>query len=892
MSKLLVMRKAIVPLVAALAVLIQVAAVGQTQRPSATRTAATFETTVQPFLKKNCYGCHNESLMEGTLNLTKYKTWASVEEERSRWELIVKRVKGGEMPPETEERPKAADILAVTSTIENEFARLDRTAKPDPGRVTARRLNRAEYNHTVQDLLGVNFRPADDFPQDDTGYGFDTIGDVLSISSNQMEKYLTAAETVARTAVYGSQSSKPTIARYQPAGRRRPGDPDNLFFNTHPWLSVTNYDESGLSMPNSFHVFHFFPVTGEYVFRPTPDNGSRPQGSEGLEMAAFVDGKQIGLTVIEGQLEGKTQEFHATVTAGEHWITIGFPRQFEGLPVAYGGKNPSKRPPPPAGGRRGGGGGLGGAGRGAAVPGAAGTPQQISGAPPGAGPRGGAAGAGAARGGRGGAGADPNAANNNDDAASNAFYSPPGAPAGTRLARPDNMGIQSVEIGGPSKPVVRPSAESLKNVFICDLKAVGCDRRIISNLVRRAYRRPATKLEIDEVMAQMARVKKRGDPAEEQLVVGIQAILVSPNFLFRVEKDRFVKVATAAAPDARYLNDYELASRLSYFLWSSLPDEALLRVAAQGTLRQPQVLTAQVKRMLADPKISRFVENFGGQWLQFRGLESQQPDFYLYPSFDNYLRHSMKKETELFFENIIREDRNILEFLDADYTFVNEYLGQYYGLREVKGPEFRKVSLTSTPRRGILGQASMLTVSSYGNRTSVVLRGKWVLENLLNAPPPPPPANVPDLDQAKTEAGATLRQRMAAHRDNATCASCHAKMDPIGLGLENYDAIGKWRDKDGKLPIDASGTLPDGRTFNGPTDLAKLLRSESDAFSEAVAEKIMTYALGRGVEPFDRPALRKITAGVKAGQYKFSSLILEVVKSLPFQMRKGERSKV
>jgi hypothetical protein len=345
-------------------------------------------------------------------------------------------------------------------------------------------------------------------------------------------------------------------------------------------------------------------------------------------------------------------------------------------------------------------------------------------------------------------------------------------------------------------------------------------------------------------------------------------------------------------PDAHYLSDYELASRLSYFLWSSMPDEDLLRAAERGTLRRPEVIEAQVRRMLRDSKISRFVENFGGQWLQFRGLESHQPDFYLFPAFDNYLRISMVRETQMFFENLIREDRSILDFLDADYTFVNEYLGQYYGLRDVKGPEFRRVSLASTPRRGILGQASMETISSYGNRTSVVLRGKWVLENLLNAPPPPPPAAVPDLEDAKVGPDATIRQRMEAHRENAVCASCHSKMDPIGFGLESFDAVGGWRDKEGRTPIDTSGVLPDGRKFNGPVELAKLLRSESPSFAACLAEKIMIYALGRGVEPYDRVALKKIGNAVAAGQYRFSTLVLEVVRSLPFQMRKGERAKV
>jgi Protein of unknown function (DUF1592)/Protein of unknown function (DUF1588)/Protein of unknown function (DUF1587)/Protein of unknown function (DUF1585)/Protein of unknown function (DUF1595) len=892
-------------------------AVGQSSRPAppsqstsrpaaeakAVQPSASFESAVQPFLAKNCYGCHNQKLSSGKLDLTAYKTRASVASDTDRWDLILRRLTAGEMPPQPMSRPNAAELHAATEWIEGELDRVN-LAHPDPGRVTARRLNRSEYNSTVKDLLGVDFRPADEFPQDDTGYGFDTIGDVLSLSIVQMEKYLSAAETVARTAVYGPQDVKPTMARYQPPGRRRPGDFDNLFFNTHPWLSVTNYDESGLSMPNAFHVIHRFPVTAEYVIRATPDNGSRPPGSEPLEVAAFVDGKVVGTSTIDGQLEGKTQEFRTRITAGEHWIAVGFPRQFEGLPVLYGAKNPSKRPVPVGGRRGGGGGGRGGLngvpGGGAGLAGASGgrgptdATAALTGAPPGS--PGLTAPPGAGRGGAGGRGG-ANAANNNDDAVSNVFFTPPGAPPGTRLSRPDNMGLQSLEIGGPNNPEVRPSPESVKNILICDLHAVGCDRTIITNLAHRAYRRPVTPQEVDELVAQMARVKQRGDSSEEQLVVGIEAILVSPNFLFRIEKDHVAKPSPVAAKpsavaklsDSYYLNDFELASRLSYFLWSSMPDDELLRIAERGTLRRPEVIESQVRRMLADPKISRLVENFGGQWLQFRGLESHQPDFYLYPAFDSYLRNSMTQETQLFFENLIKGDRNILDFLDADYTFVNEYLGQYYGLRDVKGPEFRKVSLANTPRRGILGQASMLTMSSYGNRTSVVLRGKWVLDNLLNMPPPPAPPNVPDLEQTKIGADATLRQRMEVHRDNAVCASCHSKMDPIGFGLENFDATGNWREKEGKSPIDASGKLPDGRTFNGPVELAKLLRSQKDAFAQCMAEKMMIFALGRGLEAYDRPALKKIGAGVSAGQYRFSSLVLEIVKSLPFQMRKGER---
>jgi mono/diheme cytochrome c family protein len=861
-------------------------------------TAPDFENTVQPFLAKNCFACHSAALSTAGLNLQSYKTAASVLENRDEWEKVLKRISTGQMPPKAMPRPDADQLAQVTAWIQVEFERADRNAKPDPGRVTARRLNRAEYNNTVHDLLGINFEPADDFPQDDAGYGFDNNGDVLSLSVVQMEKYLAAAETIARTAVYGPQTAKAVTAPYQPAGRRRPGDFDNLFFNTHPWLSVTSYDETGLMMPNSFHVTHFFPVTGDYVIRATPDNGARPPGSEPLEMAAFVDGVQVGITSIDGELEGKTQQFPVRVTAGEHWVTVGFPRQFEGLPPLYGGKNPSKRPIPPPRGR-------GGRGFGNGAPGGGGVlgpnaqripPTNISGVTP---PAGAAppppAAATPGRGGRGGA----NAATNNDDAASSVFFTPAGAPPGTRLSRPDNMGIQSMEIGGPANADTKPSPESLKKIFICGqykgAHPAGCDRQIVTHLARLAYRRPVTKQDVDQLMAQATRARLRGDSFEEQIVVAMEAMLVSPSFLFRIEKDppRLTKTA-AATSDIYRLSDYDLASRLSYFLWSSMPDDELMRAAELGTLHRSDVLHAQVRRMLKDPKIDRLAENFGGQWLQFRALESHQPDFYKFPLWDNYMRISAVKETELFFENIVKEDRSITDFLDADYTFANQYLADFYGIHDVKGPEFRKMSLAATPRRGLLGQVSVLTASSYGNRTSVVLRGKWILENILNAPPPPPPPNVPDLDQAKVGEDATLRERMGVHRANPVCASCHSKMDPLGFGLENFDAIGSWRDKDGKSVIDASGTLPDGKSFNGPAELAKTLVSQRDAFAQCLTEKMLTFALGRGVESFDRLEVRKITADIVSGKYaepyKFSNVVLGIVDSVPFQMRRIDRS--
>ncbi|MEO7190850.1 MAG: DUF1592 domain-containing protein [Vicinamibacterales bacterium] len=850
------------------------------QAPAAANSADEFAKKVYPVLSDNCATCHNDVELAGNLNMELFRDPAVVAQKPQVWAKVHEMVTSGKMPPDTMPPLEPGDAATLVTWLERTYPELALShadpATADPGRVTARRLNRAEYNYTVRDLLGVDFHPADNFPQDDAGYGFDNNGDVLSLSVVLMEKYLAAAEVVARTAVYGPQSVKPVTGRYQPLGRRRPGDPDNLFLTTHPNLSLTSYDESGLAMPNSFHVRHRFPATGDYIIRATPDNGMRPSGSEALEIAAFVDGAQVGLASIDGSLEGRTQEFPVRVTAGEHWVAVGFPRQFEGLPAAYGAKNPSKRPVPEGRGRRGGGAPPGGAGRGAPAGGAG---RGVIAPPPGVGPANGN-------------GAAANNANNNDDAPSLNVFVPPGAPPGTRLARPDTMGVQSMEIAGPAKPEVRPSPESVRAVFVCTQKDTTCLRRIVTNLVQRGYRTPVGKLDVDQVLAHALRVRKRGDSFDEQVVVAIQALLVSPKFLFRIESDRVAAApaaAVVAASRSYYLTDHELASRLSYFLWSSMPDDELRQAAERGTLRQPAVLTAQVQRMLKDPKIGRFVENFGGQWLQFRALESQRPDFYKFPLWDNYLRMSAEQETRMFVENLIRDDRSIVDFLDADYTFVNEYLAGYYGLTDVKGPEFRRVSLANTPRRGVLGQASVLTATSYADRTSVVLRGKWILENILNAPPPPPPPNVPDLDVKGVGEGATLRQRMEAHRNNPVCASCHRNMDPLGFGLENFDAIGSWRDKEGPTPVDSSGTLPDGKTFKGPVELSAFLRTKTDAFVQGLSEKMLTYALGRGIEKTDRPAVKQIAAGVNAADHKFSSVVLEIVKSRPFQMRNADK---
>jgi hypothetical protein len=360
---------------------------------------------------------------------------------------------------------------------------------------------------------------------------------------------------------------------------------------------------------------------------------------------------------------------------------------------------------------------------------------------------------------------------------------------------------------------------------------------------------------------------------------------VSPDFLFRIERDRVVKGDNVPLP----ISQHELATRLSYFLWASMPDDELRQAADSNTLRIPSVLTAQVHRMLRDPKASALADNFGGQWLQFRALESLNRDRDKFPEFEDYLRLSMRRETQMFVDYIVREDKSILDFLNGRYSFVNERLARHYGIPNVSGPEFRRVDLTDTVRGGVLTQASVLAVSSYATRTSPVLRGRWILDNLLDAPPPEPPADVPNLDDTVIGKSASMREQLEAHRKNPTCASCHRRMDPLGFGLENFDAVGAWRTVDGNFPIDATGTLPDGRTFKGPSELRAILSSESDAFARCLTGKLLTYALGRGLERYDARTVKLVAGRLPSYDYKFSGLVLEIVNSLPFLSRRSLR---
>jgi hypothetical protein len=449
--------------------------------------------------------------------------------------------------------------------------------------------------------------------------------------------------------------------------------------------------------------------------------------------------------------------------------------------------------------------------------------------------------------------------------------------------------LYSISVTGPFDASGPGDTASRQRIFVCHPAKASeqdaCAKRILATLARRAWRGPVKDSEL-QVPFHFYREAREEGGFEDGIEKALRAVLMSPRFLFRIEQD-----PAGIAPRTPYaLSDLDLASRLSFFLWSSIPDDELLEAAIHGSLKQPAVLEKEVRRMLADPRSVALVNNFAEQWLYLRNLDSASPDGRMFPDFDDNLRRAFRRETEMFFESIMREDRNVLDLLRANYTFVNERLAKHYGIPNVYGSRFRRVTFdTGSVRGGLLGQGSILTVSSYANRTSPVLRGKWVLTNILGSPPPPPPPNVPPLkDAADSGKILTMRERMAQHRANPPCAGCHKLMDPIGFALENYDAIGQWRTTEGGVPVDAAGGLPDGTTFTGVAGLRQALLSKPDLFVTTTTEKLLTYALGRGVEDYDAPAVRGIVRAARGDDYRFSSLVLGIVNSTPFQMRRSQ----
>ncbi len=836
------------PLLVSFILILGLAIAGSAQRaqpmpPRASAPAATsdpskdaadrFESLVRPFVTENCVGCHGYKKQKNGLNLESFGSAASLTDDHDRWAEVVRKLRTREMPPEEEPQPPEHQRQAVAGWLSRELDRIDRATPPDPGRVTARRLNRGEYNNTVRDLLGVDLRPADDFPQDDAGYGFDNIADVLSLSPVLMEKYVSSAEKVARVALFGPPVLKPTLTRLRSDGRKI------RELRTPPG----NYDVTGTSMPNAFHAVHRIPVDGDYVIR-VGLSGLRPAGSEPVAVTLWIDDHETQTVAHDPERSatfnddrqdfgGQTLEFKVRLAAGDRRIGVAIPHILEGLPPRYNGPNPSRRPVP--------------------------APREFK-APPTASP----------------------------ERLAQLRKQYDETQAELEKIPMNGVRVNTVDVGGPFSQTTGPTRASLQKIYSCGhLNGVHtpmCARRIVTDFARRAFRRPVTARELDGYVSLVTRVSQEEESLAEGLAVGIQAILVSPDFLFRMERD---PAATGALAQHK-ISQHELATRLSYFLWSSTPDAQLRRAADLGTLRTPSVLAAQVRRMLRDPKSHALAENFGGQWLQFRALESVTRDRERFPDFEDYLRFSMRRETELFVDDVIRQDRKVLDFIDGRYSFLNERLARHYGIANVSGPEFRRVDLSDTPARGgVLTQASVLTVSSYATRTSPVLRGRWVLDNLLDAPPPEPPADVPNLDEAKIGTAASMREQLELHRKDPTCASCHRRMDPLGFGLENFDAVGAWRTEDGKFAIDATGTLPDGRRFNGPEELRAILKADHQAFELCLTAKLLTYALGRGLERYDKRTVSGIVSRLPGREYRFSGLVLEIVNSLPFQSRRG-----
>jgi hypothetical protein len=658
----------------------------------------------------------------------------------------------------------------------------------NPGKVTIRRLNRTEYNNTIRDLVGIDYRPADDFPADDVGYGFDNIGDVLSLPPLLMEKYLAAAEQIIEKKLAAEADAKTPRRIYSPDEFKLGGDGKR---------TGTAYFE--LTGAGDVSVEHEFPGDGEYVFKVRA--AARPAGNQKVKMSVRVDGKEIKAVEVEA-LEDRPglYEVKANVKAGTRKVSVAFTN-----------------------------------------PGGPGEPDT----------------------------------------------QPKAEPKGKRRPPPRfkdrRLLVMHIDVFGPAGAAEQAAADRLIPPRRQGEGRSEWARGVITRFATRAFRRPVAKDEIDRLLKFVEVAEKEGDSPEKGLALALQAVLVSPHFLFRVELD-----PQPDSPTVRPLNDHELASRLSYFLWSTLPDATLMSLAAKGELQKDAVLEQQVRRMLADPRAREFVENFSGQWLQTRNLKTFAPDAKLFPGFDEELRRAMIAETEKYFETVLREDRSVLEFLDSDWTVVNERLARHYGLDGVKGREFRKVSLAGTPRGGVLTQASVLAITSNPTRTSPVKRGKWVLEQLMGTPPPPPPPNVEELseDEATVLKG-TLRQRMEQHRHNPACANCHAKMDPLGFGLENFDAVGSYRTKDGRFPIDPSGTLPNGKSFQGPAGLKKILLADKDLFVRCLAEKLLTYALGRGLEYYDKCAVDEVCTAASRNNHRFTSLIVAVVKSEPFRKRRG-----
>jgi hypothetical protein len=756
-----------------------------------------------------CISCHNQrtktaDLALDTLSVDDVSAHAEV------WEEVVRKLRGGLMPPAGVRRPPQAEVDAFVRSLEQA---LDQAAlaNPNPGRVALHRLNRVEYANAIEDLLGVRVDAAALLPKDDEADGFDNVASVLTVSPSFLEQYISAARVVTNLAL-GNRAQRAVSITYRPArGTDQTQRVEGLPLGTRGGLIVQ----------------HLFPADGEYKLNI---NGLAGAGYvRGMEyvhtLVVLIDGVKVFQGRIGGEedikaidqrqaaavadINGRFQSIPLTVTAGPHKIGVTFTaRTFAESDDVLGSFKPGAL----------------------------------------------------------------------ED----------------RIVR-----VGSVEVLGPFNPSGLSDTPARQRVFVCrpaSAKGAGaagpptrdeetCASKIFANLAHRAFRRPVTPQDLEAPLAFYKAARQNAD-FEAAIREALPAILASPKFLYRSERTP----ATVKAGTTHRVSDFELASRLAFFLTGRAPDGQLLAAAGKGGLGQPKAVEAQIRRLLATPQANSLITSFAFQWLKLRALDDVDPDAILFPNFDESLREAFKREVELFVESVFREDRSVLDLLTADYTFVNERLALHYGIPDVRGTRFRRVTLADQNRFGLLGKGGVLTVTSYANRTAPVLRGAWILENLMGTPPAAPPPDVEGFPENKDgEKAKSVREIMEMHRAKPSCASCHGIMDPLGFALENFDAIGEWRSTDrwAAAPIDAAGKLVDGTSVGGPVDLRKALMRRPDQFVQTMTEKLMTYGLGRSVEYYDMPAVRQIVRDAARDNYRFSSIVIGIVKSAPFQMRKS-----
>ncbi len=761
--------------------------------------------THRAMLDRYCAGCHNDRAQTANLSFDGVDL-NDIASNAALWERVIRKLRMGSMPPAPRPRPDAEAYRGFIAYLETSLDTAA-AAQPMPGRPAPHRLNRTEYANAVRDLLGVAIDPRAVLPADDSGYGFDNVADVLSISPGLLDRYLIAANRIGRLAV-----GDPTLT------------PVTETYHVSPYLAQET--RMGNDLPfgsrGGIAVHHHFPVDGEYVIAARLRRTSTDR-IRGLARPHTFDIRLDGARVHSVEIGGDAD---AAPSASSYRQASDYLRTADDVLQV--------RLRVPAGRRL----------------------------------------------------------------VSAAFVNDPRLREGLWLPRPPvgsfeesgimdtDPAVERLEVRGPYDGSAPLDTASRRKIFICyptqPSEEEACAARIVRTLARRAYRRPAEGAEVEALMALYREGRAEGG-FDMGIEWAIERLLVSPAFLFRAPVD---PVDTRAGAPYR-IDGLELASRLSFFLWSSIPDDELLDTAERGGLHDPAVLDRQVRRMLRDPRADSLVTNFAGQWLWQRNLLIHTPDRERFTDFDDNLRQALETETRLFLESQIRDDRPVPELLTADYTFVNERLARHYGMPEVYGSHFRRVPVEGRRLGGLLGHGSILTVTSYAHRTSPVVRGKWLLENIFGAPPPPPPPNVPALEESGDgDAPASVRELLERHRRNPVCASCHAPMDPLGFALENFDATGRWRDLgDGGAPIDASGLMPDGTAFDGPAEFRDALAARGDLLVRTLAEKLLTYALGRGLEYYDLPAVREVVRAAENDGYRWSALVSAIARSVPFRMR-------